>query len=719
MVINRKALVPLLVALGVALGAFGLLLPDTGTVAAQATPSATRSLPSSVAAGEQFTVAAGEQFTVTIDIDYADLGVLDSVAVSVEETLPADFTYVSTTAEGGDPLMKDSALTFLPLGEESFTYVVAASSVAGEDYEFDGYLVEGPEAEAGRHLIGGTVHVTVVAPVADTPSPTPSPSPTPETVPGGPSAERSLSPTSVEAGGEVVVTISIDYADLSNFDKLAVGVEEMLPEDFTYVESNLPASQVDDAGNGVVSFAPFGEASFTYTVTASPDQGEYDFSGMLTGTELTPAPRVGGESSVTVEAPAAPTASRSFPDMYVDEGAAVMVTIDIDYADLSNFDKLAVGVEEMLPDGFTYVESNLPASQVDDAGNGVVSFAPFGEASFTYTVTASPDQGEYDFSGILTGTELTPAPRVGGASTLTVGPEPTPSPTPAPPTATPVPTTPDGTPRPTRTPRPTPRPSAPSTPVAIEIVSDVTMAEGATVVQPDASSVVSSSDGMATVMLPNTSRARTYQVMVSSDAAGCSGGDLAGAMQACVTVTSYDAEGNMESGVMLIRRATVVMMLDAAAVEDLGGLPVVFQANALGAFSVYQRDDASDSWGMRRSTMGLTDDGGIAVTVTSLRSLGSLALAVDEAILQTAMYQVAGITPTPVPTPTVAPADTATPVPTATVAPSPTPTPVDPPKDVGDATAPIGLLVVLALTGALMVYTGSRVMRRKPATTRR
>ena len=118
------------------------------------------------------------------------------------------------------------------------------------------------------------------------------------------------------------------------------------------------------------------------------------------------------------------------------------------------------------------------------------------------------------------------------------------------------------------------------------------MAEGATVVQPDASSVVSSSDGMATVMLPNTSRARTYQVMVSSDAAGCSGGDLAGAMQACVTVTSYDAEGNMESGVMLIRRATVVMMLDSAAVEELGGLPVVFQANALGAFSVAQRDDA-------------------------------------------------------------------------------------------------------------------------------
>ena len=236
-------------------------------------------------------------------------------------------------------------------------------------------------------------------------------------------------------------------------------------------------------------------------------------------------------------------------------------------------------------------------------------------------MTASDTEGPYTFSGVLKDDQGTDYPMADSTIMVGTAPEPvTPEPvTPEPVTPgrpEPVTPEPDGT-KPTRTPRPA---AAPSTPVAIEIVSDVTMAEGATVVQPDASSVVSSSDGMATVMLPNTSRARTYQVMVSSDAAGCSGGDLAGAMQACVTITSYDAEGNMESGVMLIRRATVVMMLDAAAVEDLGGLPVVFQANALGAFSVYQRDDASDSWGMRRSTMGLTDDGGIAVTVTSLRS---------------------------------------------------------------------------------------------------
>ena len=147
--------------------------------------------------------------------------------------------------------------------------------------------------------------------------------------------------------------------------------------------------------------------------------------------------------------------------------------------------------------------------------------------SFTYTVTAPSTEGPYTFSGVLRDDQRTDYPMA--ESTIMVGtaPEPvTPEPvTPEPVTPEPVTPEPDGT-RPTRTPRPA---APPSTPVAIEIVSDVTMAEGATVVQPDASSVVSSSDGMATVMLPNTSRARTYQVMVSSDAAGCSGGDLAGA----------------------------------------------------------------------------------------------------------------------------------------------------------------------------------------------
>lgn len=224
-------------------------------------------------------------------------------------------------------------------------------------------------------------------------------------------------------------------------------------------------------------------------------------------------------------------------------------------------------------------------------------------------------------------------------------------------------------------------------------------------VQPDASAIVASADGAATVMLPNTSRARTYQVMVVTDAENCSG--AGGALQACALVKTFDAEGNAETDVELIRRATVVLTLSSSMVDDLGGLPVVFQANALGGFSVYQQN-ADGAWSMRRFSMGLNDDGGVMATVTGLRTLGAIALTVDEDILQTAMYQVAGITPTAVPTPE----------PTAVPTPEPTAVPVDREPEVGDATAPVGLLIVLALTGALMIYTGSRVMRGRRSAVR-
>ena len=686
MVRKTKALAPLLVVL--ALGVFGLLLPDTGSVAAQATPSATRSLSAT-------SVAPGAQITVTIDIDHGGItDVVEKLAIGVLERLPDGFTYVSNSL--GPDLVTDKgggAIGFAPLGESSFTYTVTASSAPGS-YTFSGSLsgVEGVDPPPG---VGGDSAVMV----EDTGGGNGSNGGNGTTEPGTPSASRSLSATQVGPGAEVMVTIDIDYAGLGPADKLAIGVVEMLPTGFTYVSNSLGSDLVTNKGGGTYGFAPLGETSFTYTVTAPSTGGSYTFSGSLTGVEgVDSQPEIGGDSAITVDAlaPSAPSASRSLPAMYVDPGAEVVVTIDIDYVGLGPAEKLAVGVVETLPAGFTYVSNSLGSDLVTGKGGGTYGFAPLGVSSFTYTVTASSDLGSYTFSGTLEGVDSTPA--IGGDSTITVGTAPDESPTP-----TPEPSEPEE-PKPTRTPRPA---SAPPTPVAIEKV-DVTAVEGATAVEPDASAVISSDDGMATVMLPNTSRARTYQVMVSSDAAGCSGGDLAGSLQACATVTVYDAEGNMESGVTLIRRATVVMTLSAAAVEELGGMPVVFQANALGAFSVHQRDDANDSWSSRRFTMGLTEDGGVSVNVTSLRSLGSFALVVDDAVLEQAYNQVHDITPTPVVVP--APVATATPEPTATPVPTPTPVPDEPPP-VGDTSLPVGLLVVLALTGALMAYTGSRVMR--------
>ena len=690
MVIKRKVSA-LLVALGIALGVVGLMLSSAGPVAAQ---SATRSLP-------QSPVAPGSQFDVTIAVSGVTVG-------QVTETLPAGFSYVpdsvSPTSVGVDMTGQDVSFTLL--GHTSFSYSVTASDVAGP-HNFSGTLavVNVADSTTSNYPVHGDAEVTIEAAA---------PPPTNGGGNGGngggsdPSASRSVSPTSVQRGGQAVVTVDISNTPVGQ-------VVETLPTGFSYMSGSVNPSTVGVEESGQeVSFTLLGHTSFSYTVTAGDATGDHMISGVLKVLDVAAQQTNDypiSDTTITVEG-VDPSASRSISPSPVEPGAEATVTIDVVGASVGQ-------VVEKLPAEFGYVSGSAsPATVGVEMSGQDFTFTLIGHSSFSYKVTAPDTEDTYTFSGVLKVLDVATQQTMDypmDDTEVTVGTAPEPV-TPEPVTPEPVTPEPTDPTKPTRTPRPA---AAPATPVAIEIVSDVTMAEGATVVQPDASSVVSSSDGMATVMLPNTSRARTYQVMVSSDAAGCSGGDLAGAMQACVTVTSYDAEGSMESGVTLIRRATVVMMLDAAAVEELGGLPVVFQANALGAFSVSQRDDAGDSWGSRRFTMGLTDDGGIAVTVTSLRSLGSLALAVDEDILQTAMYQVAGITPTPVvpPTPVATAAPTA--VPTAVPTPVPTAVPPEVEPEVGDTTLPVGLLVVLALTGALMVYTGSRVMRRKPVATRR
>ena len=670
-------------------------------------------------------VSPGDELTVTI----SDLALSPTGIGQILETVPDGFTYVtgsaiilspSPPASGPGPELRLEGVNgrvheFNLVAVDSFRYKLSvdANAPIGRQH-FEGVFRPDDEQVAGQD------EIEVVAVVTPDPSPSPSPEPTPDTGTGS-DYSRSLPSSDLEPGDEFDVTIT--GIGLGEARGRNIGtVEETLPDGFSYVSGS---AEVVTGGDGaevdvtstsgqVIIFSMLEVDSFTYKVSvgAGVGDGSHQFSGAFVDFLLTRTP-IGGDTSVTVTAPEPPESGlrRAFPTGEIAAGDSVTVTIT--GIGLGEARGRNIGtVEETLPDGFEYVSGS---ATVVTGGNGAevdvtstsgqtVTFSMLEVDSLAYDVTVGADvsDGTYRFTGAFVDFLLVRT-AIGGDSSLRVGPEPTPVPTATPePTATPVPD--DGTPTPaTRTPRPTAVPPAPATPVAIEKV-DATAVEGATVVEPDMSATVSSADGMATVMLPNTSRARTYQVMVVTDAANCEGAE--GTLKACAMVKSFDAEGNLESDVELIRRATVVITLSSSMVEDLGGLPVVFQANALGAFSVQQMS-AGGAWSDRGFSMGLTDDGGVAVTVTGLRSFGSIALTVDEDILQTAMYQVAGITPTAVPTPE----------PTATPEPEPTAVPAET-APVGDATAPIGLLIVLALTGALMVYTGSRVMRGRRSTAR-
>ena len=137
------------------------LMSSTSPLAAQTDPSATRSF-------EPASVEPGGTVTVNIDIE----GV--AVAGSVTETVPAGFTYVSTT---GIPLNAEASdldmgiLVFPFLGTNDFSYVLTAPSTE-DSYPFDGTLNPGPDTQPVD--VGGADTVTVGGdPVTPEPEATP------------------------------------------------------------------------------------------------------------------------------------------------------------------------------------------------------------------------------------------------------------------------------------------------------------------------------------------------------------------------------------------------------------------------------------------------------------------------------------------------------------------------------------------------------------------
>ena len=382
------------------------------------------------------TVAPGGSVTVTIAAaDYGQAG-------GVTETLPDGFTYVSSSlADSQVKELSGNQVRFTLQGEASFTYNVTASSTAGP-HTFSGKL---RDFDKNDHTVGGATMVTVESP--------------PDA-----SARRSFDPTTVAPGGSVMVTI-----DVANYGS-GGGVTETLPPEFSYVSSSLPGSQVTELDGGKVRFTLQGDTSFTYTVMASTMAGAQTFSGMLRDFDKNDH-TVGGATMVTVESPPDASARRSFSPTTVAPGRTVRVTIAV-----ANYGQ-AGGVTETLPDGFTYVSSSLPDSQVTELDGGKVRFTLQRDTSFTYSVTASSGTGSHIFSGTLRDFDRDDH-RVDGAASVTVRrpstgsggttrqptstPVPTATPTPAP-TATPQPTATPTPPAPTATapPPPTPEPGPP------------------------------------------------------------------------------------------------------------------------------------------------------------------------------------------------------------------------------------------------------------------
>ena len=373
-----------------ALAATLAVLMGVLSASAQQTPTATRSFDSD-------TVAPGGEIVVTVSV--ANYG----LAGGLFETLPEGFTYVSSSTHSGSAVIPSGqTVLFVLLNDASVTYTATASSMAGT-HDFSGSLKDFDQA---THNVGGASRVTVRAS-----QPTTTPTPTP-LAGSTPSATRSFSATSVNAGADLTVTIAA--ANYGAFGRIT----ETLPAGFAYKSSSLDSDQVNASSDGqMVKFTLFGDDnSFTYTVSASNVAGTYEFAGMLRDAD-TDSHAVTGAYRVTVNAPppgSTPSATRSFSATSVDPGADMTVTIGV--ANYGEFGR----VTETLPAGFVYKSSSLDSDQVNANDGQMVKFTLFGdETSFSYTVTASSTPGAGDFAGILTDADMDDH-AVTGASRVTV-----------------------------------------------------------------------------------------------------------------------------------------------------------------------------------------------------------------------------------------------------------------------------------------------------------
>ena len=108
----------------------------------------------------------------------------------VLETLPAGFSYEGSDLSGAAVAVEGQTVAFTLLGDERFTYTVAAPSAEGV-YSFAGFLRDADRAE---EAVGGDSSIRVGPPPTPTPTPTATPTPQPTATPT-PTPEPTPTPT--------------------------------------------------------------------------------------------------------------------------------------------------------------------------------------------------------------------------------------------------------------------------------------------------------------------------------------------------------------------------------------------------------------------------------------------------------------------------------------------------------------------------------------------
>ena len=126
--------------------------------------------------------------------------------------------------------------------------------------------------------------------------------------------------------------------------------------------------------------------------------------------------------------------------------------------------------------------------------------------------------------------------------------------------------------------------------------------------------------------IPAGSRDASYAVLLETESERCEDAlDLEGESLLCYAITAFDADGEEEADVTLLVPATITITLDAARVEEFGGLTGVRAARERGELRMLQRAGADAPWAEIPFTVQESDSGAVQIVV-SVSAFGDFSL---------------------------------------------------------------------------------------------
>ena len=250
-------------------------------LAAQGTPSATRSFDSSIVAPDGM---------VTVTITLVDAGALTTVT----ETLPADFTYVtgSSSLAAEQVEVAGQSITFVPLGEANvFTYQATASSAEGT-YSFSGTVNVSPTEQPA---IGGDSEITVGTD-GTTPDPTATATPDALAIPdlADLSEAEGRAIFSATAGNSVEYTAAAGENDAKVVARVSPGAEAIVTIDLGMADpetgQKVNFSLTDGANlDFQIKKTAYGTAEIVAKEGVDLTSGQYNFQLVVNEFENAPA----------------------------------------------------------------------------------------------------------------------------------------------------------------------------------------------------------------------------------------------------------------------------------------------------------------------------------------------------------------------------------------------------------------------------------------------